>query len=549
MTKKTTFDPAEAAECAGHLAEIADRGRLAALGLAQPVLIARRAQLEREQLRLRTQLGKDHPRVAALDASIALAAGRINEVEIATEIFTVDPPETPEEGGVIFGRVTEKGHGRSDLVVSAVDKEGKVTGFGCTGPKGAFEFKVPKAKGLRLRVTDKAGAALWRDREDFDIDDGDVIRREIDLTAAGPECPAPGDDTGETPETAVVPDLVGRPEAEAQRLLLAASLTRGKRGEEESPGNVGRVIRQSPEAGSEVPRGSAVDIVVGISGGLEMPDLKGMPLEEALARIEELGLKAEDPKFTPSADFEGHVIQHTPTAGEKVKAGDRVSLLVGAKPKITMPDLRGLQQEEAERRLKELDLQAGEPRFIDDAERVGVVIRHSPLPGASVDPGSTVTLFVGRKPETPSEGREMPDLVGRPLEEAVKVLAEMRLKPEKTTFVRDPQRAGQVVRQSPQPGRVVTARSRISLTVASGNDSRDLRSVVVLVAQDPAVEAMDLTSETLLKSLRENDVGSLSQLEETAGSDARMRAVFGLRTAANARRLRAVLKAVIERMG
>jgi beta-lactam-binding protein with PASTA domain len=549
MATKTTFDENEAAECAALLGEITDRGQLSALALSQPVLNARRAQLEREQLRLKARYGKDDPRVAALDTSIALAKGRINEVEIATEVFTVDTPESPDEGGAIFGRVTENGHGRSDLVVSAVDRDGKVTGFGCTGPKGAFEFKLPKDEGLRLRVTDKAGATLWRDREAFDIDDGTVIRREIDLSAAGPECPTPGDDTGETPETALVPDLVGRSEAEGQRLLRAVGLVRGKRGEEESPDNVGRIVKQSPEAGSEVPRGSAVDIVVGVSRALAMPDLKGLPLEEALARIEELGLKAEDPKFTPSADFEGRVIQHTPPAGEKVEGGARVALLVGSKPKIILPDLRGLKQEEAERRLKELDLQVSEVRFIEDAERVGLVIRHDPLPGASVDPGSAVTLFVGRKPQGQGEGRDMPDLVGRPLEEALKVLAEMRLKPTETAFMDDPERAGRVVRQSPPAGRPVTPDSKIALMVARGNDARDLRSVVVLAAQDPAVEAMGVTLETLLKSLREHDLASIDRLKEAAGSDARVRAVFGLRTAANAKRLRAALRAVLARLG
>ncbi len=549
MTKKTTLDPTEAAECVSHLAEITDRGQMAALALARPVLQARRNQLEREQLRLRTRYGDDDPRVEALDASIALANARINEVEVATEILVVDTPDAPEEGGVVFGRVTEEGAGRSDLVVAAVDGDGKVTGFGCTGPKGAFEAKVPKGESLRLRVTDKAGAVLWRDSEDFEIDDGERIRREIDLSAAGPECPMPGDDTGETPKSALVPDLVGRGEGEAQRLLLAAGLVRGKRDEEESPDRVGRIVSQSPEAGSEVPRGSAVDIVVGVEGGLTMPDLTGLKLEEALAKIKDLGLKAADPTFSPSADFEGRVIQHTPLAGSKVKAGDTVALLVGSKPQLTMPDLRGMKQEEAEKRVKELGLKLGETTFIDDAERAGLVIRHQPLPGANIDPGSQVTLFVGRKPEAPGDSRKMPDLVGQQLEAALKELKSDGLKVSDTVFVKDPDKAGLVVKQEPAAGRAVTPDSKIVLTVASGSEQRDLRSVVMLAAQDPAVERTGLDSAKLLQILKARNVNSLDRLKTVTANDAQVREVFGLDTAANAKRLRAALRAVMARLG
>jgi hypothetical protein len=334
------FDPTEAAECAGRLAEISDRGRLASLALAQPLLVARQGQLQRERLRIRSQRGPDDPRLAGLDAAIALAEGRINELEIATEILTVDTPAAPEQGAVVYGRVTQKGHGRRDLVVAAMGPEGQVKGFGCSGAAGAFQFQLPSGEGWRLRVTDKEGASLWRDQESFALADGDMVRREIDLAAAPPECPVPEDDGDQLPRTARVPNLIGRGEAEALRLLLAAALRRGTRGEEDTTDNVGLVVKQSPRAGREVAIDSAVDIVVGVAPGLEMPDLKGLALQEALARLRELDLQAEEPTFTPSAEFEGRVIQHVPVAGAKVPPGQAVVLLVGSKPTASVPDPR-----------------------------------------------------------------------------------------------------------------------------------------------------------------------------------------------------------------
>jgi beta-lactam-binding protein with PASTA domain len=616
VAKNATFNEAEAAECAGALAEIADRGRLAALGMAQPVLVARRAQLEREQLRIRTRKGGDDRRLGLLDRSIALAVGRINEVEVATEVLRVDTPTAPEAGGVIFGRVTEKGIGRRDLVVSALDPGGKVTGFGCSGPSGAFKLTAAKGERLRLRVTDKDGATLWGDPQAFDLADGDVIRREIDLTTSGPACPQPDDEPGGPSKTVKVPELIGSTEAEAVRLLRAAGLSPGKRTVEEAPDQVGRVIGQSPQAGAEAERGAPVDFVVGSEPRTTMPDLKGLPLEAALAKIEELGLNALEPTFAPSSDFEGRVIQHTPSAGEPVRQGDPVVLLVGSAPRVTMPDLRGLKVEEAQRRLKEMDLAANEPALVPDAQHVGLVIRHTPQPGASVSPGTTVTLFVGRKPEeepgritmpdlrgmplekahetlgaldlkaekptlepdpdrvdrvirhkpaagavvqpgatvalvvgakaeSPPASPTMPNVVGRPIDEALKVLEEIKLEPAETTFVDDARRAGQVVRQSPPEGSVVSPDVAIRLVVAKGNDRRDMRTAIALAARDPAVAALDLSAEDMTRQLEASGVTSLDGLAEVAKNDARTRKTFGLRRAADSRRLRTVLTAAM----
>lgn len=62
-----------------------------------------------------------------------------------------------------------------------------------------------------------------------------------------------------------VPDLKDKTQAEAEAILAEANLKLGNVTEEpsEDPAKVGKVIRQDPPADSEIPAGTAVDIVIG----------------------------------------------------------------------------------------------------------------------------------------------------------------------------------------------------------------------------------------------------------------------------------------------
>ncbi len=73
-----------------------------------------------------------------------------------------------------------------------------------------------------------------------------------------------GTTEGETPNNkVVVPNVVGKTEAEARSAITSAGLTVGTVTQEYSDTvPAGKVIRQTPSAGTEVDRGSAVNIVV-----------------------------------------------------------------------------------------------------------------------------------------------------------------------------------------------------------------------------------------------------------------------------------------------
>lgn len=63
------------------------------------------------------------------------------------------------------------------------------------------------------------------------------------------------------PPTVAVPDMIGRSRAEAERLLKAAGLVLGEVAEKDG-GKPGLVLAQAPKAGTDVPPGSPVSLVV-----------------------------------------------------------------------------------------------------------------------------------------------------------------------------------------------------------------------------------------------------------------------------------------------
>lgn len=69
-----------------------------------------------------------------------------------------------------------------------------------------------------------------------------------------------------------VPSLVGRPVAEARRMLAAAGLTAGSVGERETRGDAGRVLTQSIPARARVRPGATVDLVITRAPAVVSPD-------------------------------------------------------------------------------------------------------------------------------------------------------------------------------------------------------------------------------------------------------------------------------------
>jgi beta-lactam-binding protein with PASTA domain/predicted Ser/Thr protein kinase len=127
-----------------------------------------------------------------------------------------------------------------------------------------------------------------------------------------------------------VPVLVGTQRSVAVQQIRGRGLTPAIE-EEESAKPTGEVIRQAPSAGSELPRGSSVSIVV--SKGKQktkVPNVIGSERAEAVEAMREAGLtptvQEEETEVTAKI---GRVTDQFPPPGSEVEPGAEVTVVVG----------------------------------------------------------------------------------------------------------------------------------------------------------------------------------------------------------------------------
>jgi serine/threonine-protein kinase len=127
-----------------------------------------------------------------------------------------------------------------------------------------------------------------------------------------------------------VPVLVGTQRSVAVQQIRGRGLTPAVE-EEESAKPAGEVIRQAPSAGSELPRGSSVSIVV--SKGKQktkVPNVIGSERAEAVEAMREAGLTptVQEEETDVTAKI-GRVTDQFPPPGSEVEPGAEVTVVVG----------------------------------------------------------------------------------------------------------------------------------------------------------------------------------------------------------------------------
>ncbi|WP_055491862.1 Stk1 family PASTA domain-containing Ser/Thr kinase [Streptomyces sp. TP-A0356] len=219
-----------------------------------------------------------------------------------------------------------------------------------------------------------------------------------------------------------VPPLLAKTEAEARARLKRAGLE-VRRVEHAYSDTVerGTVISTDPAAGARIRSNDSVTLT--LSEGPEtvrVPDLKGLPLNEAQDRLKKDGLVAGMVTDAFSEDVpKGQVIGTDPGAGTQRHGGSAIALTVSKGAPVDVPDVTGASIDEATTQLQDAGLQvkiAGTQ--VTSEFDAGKVARQSPDGGKQAGEGDTVTLTI-------SKGREMvdvPDVVGDKVDDAKKAL-------------------------------------------------------------------------------------------------------------------------------
>lgn len=279
------------------------------------------------------------------------------------------------------------------------------------GVTGVWYFGI--GPGRRVTVPDIAGLSEEQARDALvgaELEWGSPGRDYSDTVPAGSvisATPAPGSSVRVgTAITAVisrgveqkkVPDVVGKPQAEAEKAVEEAGLSVGAVTEDFSDDvAAGAIISSSPASGEMVNHSSAVAMVV--SKGRRpatVPDVTGKSLEEATAAIQEAGLTLSGSTEAFSDDVAaGLIISSDPAAeAEGYFYGDSVSVVVSKGPEmVTVPEVVSKSEADAKAALEAAGLVVSVNRILGGF--FGTARSTDPAAGTSVRKGSTVTLYV-----------------------------------------------------------------------------------------------------------------------------------------------------------
>lgn len=216
-----------------------------------------------------------------------------------------------------------------------------------------------------------------------------------------------------------VPNLLGMTRDQATKAANDLGLGVNYVGEQSSDQYAkGQVVKQSIAAGEKVAANTTIDIT--LSSGpaetvLTVPELEGKTEAEAKAELEKLGLLATVTTQNSDSVESGHIIGLDPRAGTQVDKGDTVALTVSSGPaaspapasgkEVTVPNVRGLAENDAKRALNNLGLIVkaipGESATLNK----GDVVKQSIAANTVVTSGTIITLTINGTPTiTDDEG-------------------------------------------------------------------------------------------------------------------------------------------------
>src|ERR1041385_1263584 len=193
--------------------------------------------------------------------------------------------------------------------------------------------------------------------------------------------------------------VLGLPQSEAEKELNQAGLK--PRIEPDATDPVipaGHIVWQDPPPGTVLPRGALVHLTASSGPApIAVPDVTGFEVEQARQVIEAAGLRLGDVDTVPNAAEAGVVVSPRPGTGATRPPAAPVGLIVSKGPAdIKVPDVVGLDQEEARKRLEGAGLKVGKVRSRDNRGKPGQVLQQRAGAGGFIPRESRMDLVIGK---------------------------------------------------------------------------------------------------------------------------------------------------------
>ncbi|MBI2417270.1 MAG: PASTA domain-containing protein [Ignavibacteriales bacterium] len=198
-----------------------------------------------------------------------------------------------------------------------------------------------------------------------------------------------------------------------------------------------------------------------------VPQLAGLSIEEATAKVDEVGLNLVIGGTIFDNDTKkGIVLRQRPFPRDEVKKGRSVYLFVsGGKPVVTIPSLVGQTVSQAKLLLARNDLKIGEVTYVPSSIGEGKIVSQEQLAGSTITFGARIAVQVSAGMESGSI--EIPDLSRLSLSEAEQALKDLGLEVGKIEYkaVQD-FLPGTVIDQNPTAGKKLNAGEKVDIIIA-----------------------------------------------------------------------------------
>ena len=274
----------------------------------------------------------------------------------------------------------------------------------------------------------------------------------------------------EVGETVTMIDVRGMTWDEAKAALNQMGLGITSGGSEESEEyEDGQIMKQSVEPDTVIEKNTTIEVVTAVKKivNVEIPDVVDDTKEDAAYRLEQAGFKVDFSELYSDDIKEGRVVKTSPAVGEEVPEGSTIVISISKGPEIiytTVPSLTGKTREEAEKAIKNANLEVGDidEKYSDDVEK-GVVISQAQTAGSQIEEKVTIDFVVSKGPEEVA----VPELIGRTKERAIEKLKNAELNVEvKEDYSDKP--VGEVIDCVPIEGSKVKPGTTITIVISKG---------------------------------------------------------------------------------
>ncbi|MBV9592389.1 MAG: PASTA domain-containing protein [Actinobacteria bacterium] len=207
-------------------------------------------------------------------------------------------------------------------------------------------------------------------------------------------------------KTVLVPSLIGRTQDAANQALRDAGFVPGNittfsgpcgdPPTADAPEADGKVCTQQFGANSKQPKGSTVSYTVYKQGTVQVPNLVGQSVDDAVKLLNDSKLQYAR-QDVPNAQPAGTVVAQDPPAYETVAPTQVVKIQV-SNGKVAIPDVRGQSAADGKKALNDAGFAnvTATSKSVTDQSQNGKIIDESPTPGSTFPLTQTITITVAQ---------------------------------------------------------------------------------------------------------------------------------------------------------